>query len=122
MEILYILISYLIGNVSQADIVPTIQKAIGMELSGGESSLFDIPEDSCRIRYFYQLYDNDKNGQSRIVEWQIAPEGNERKYFTPTDREISSAGVISKHSDTCTYCAEHGLCSVDVPNSVSIMH
>ena len=108
--------------VSQADVIPTIQKAIGMELSGGESSLFDIPEDSCRIRYFYQLYDNDKNGQCRLVEWQIAPEGNERKYFTPTDREISSAGVISKHSDTCTYCAEHGLCSVDVPNSESIMH
>lgn len=108
--------------VSQADVIPTIRKAIGLQLSGEEMSLFDIPEDSSRIRYYYQLYGNDKNGQSRIVEWQISPEGNERKYFIPTDREISSSGVINRHSDTCTYCAEHGLCFVNAPNSESIMH
>ena len=73
-------------------------------------------------RMYYQMFDASSNGQSRLVEYTISPEGNERKYYHLTDREILPDGEIRQHSAFCAYCRQNGLEPLDLPNDASVMH
>lgn len=84
--------------------------------------IYSLTEGQAHERLYYQMYDGASNGQSRLVEYSVAPEGNARKNFSLTDREISPTGEISKHSETCEYCLANGTDPVDAPNSASILH
>ena len=71
---------------------------------------------------YYQMFDTAQNGQSRLVEYTVAPEGNERKYYQLTDREILPDGEIRQHSEHCAFCQQNGLAPLDLPNDASVIH
>ena len=105
------------------DLPKTILSALSLRTDNisGED-LFTLQEGQSRERLYYQMFDAAPNGQSRLVEYSVAPEGNARKYYTLTDREISSDGRISCHSDNCSCCRENGMEPIDAPNNISILH
>ena len=110
--------------VSQWDVRPEILFETGLTGDEGEKaeSIFSITPENAHERLYYQLYDTDVNGLSRLVEYSVLPEGNERKYFHLTDREFTSRGELVSHSAHCRWCEVHGTDPVDAPNNMSIMH
>ena len=109
--------------VSLADLQKTILAALGLpaETAEGEDIL-TLGSSRKSERLYYQMFDASANGQSRLVEYRVAPEGNERKYYQLTDREILPDGDMRQHSAFCTFCRENGLAPLDLPNDVSVMH
>lgn len=110
--------------VSQWDVRPEILYETGLTGDEGEDakSIFSITEEDAPERLYYQLYDADVNGLSRLVEYSVLPEGNERRYFYLTDREFTSQGEIVSHAAHCRWCEANGSDPVDAPNNMSIMH
>ena len=108
---------------SLEDLQKTILAALGLpaETAAGENILLlgDARESE---RLYYQMFDAALNGQSRLVEYMIDPEGNERKYYQLTDREILQDGEIRQHSAFCDFCRQNGLTPLDLPNDASVMH
>ncbi len=109
--------------VSLFDLQTTILSQMNIPTDGVEGEdMFSVQTGENRERRYYQMFDAASNGQSRLVEYTVSPEGNARKYYRLTDREISAVGEISRHSETCAYCRANGLEPVDAPNSASIIH
>ena len=109
--------------VSLADLQKTILSSLGMpaETVRGED-IFALGDNRKSERLYYQLFDASSNGQSRLVEYTVSPEGNARKYFCLTDREILPDGEIRQHSAFCSYCRQNGLAPLDIPNDASVIH
>ena len=109
--------------VSLADLQKTILTALDIpaETAEGENILAaDNTRESDRM--YYQMFDTAQNGQSRLVEYTVAPEGNERKYYQLTDREMLPDGEIRQHSEHCACCQQNGLAPLDLPNDASVIH
>jgi hypothetical protein len=109
--------------VSLADLQKTIIAALELpaEMADGEN-IFSLDETRESERLYYQMFDASVNGQSRLVEYTVAPEGNDRKYYQLTDREILPEGEIRQHSAFCAFCQQNGLAPLDLPNDASVMH
>ena len=84
----------------------------------------DIPETDTTNRLFYQYYlaEDAVGSKYRLIEYQIAPNGNDRKNFSLTDREITADGVEIVHYEHCEYCQANGMAPQDVPNDTCIVH
>ena len=108
---------------SQADLQKTLLTAMNMpaEEAPGED-IFALGQTRMSERMYYQMFDAAANGQSRLVEYTVEPEGNERKYYQLTDREILPDGEVRQHSAFCAFCRENGLAPLDLPNDMSVMH
>ena len=109
--------------VSLGDLQKTILAALNLpsEEVDGEN-IFLLGNTRKSERMYYQMFDASSNGQSRLVEYTISPEGNERKYYQLTDREILPDGEIRQHSAYCAFCRQNGLAPLNIPNDVSVMH
>ncbi len=103
----------------------TVMSAFGYNDDGryGVSNT-DISEGDRPERYFYQysLAEPNVNNKFRLIEYKIAPEGNQRKMFSLTDREIETDGTVVVHHENCAYCEEHGMETPDVPNYEGVLH
>lgn len=84
----------------------------------------DISETDTSDRLFYQYYlgEGVQGEKYRLVEYRIAPEGNERKHFSLTGREIGMDGTEYSHYEHCEYCQTNGMEPEDLPSDVRIVH
>ena len=108
---------------SHEDLQKTILNALKLNAEGTKGeNIFMLGNDRESERVYYQLFDTAASGQSRLVEYTISPEGNARKYYRLTDREILPDGESRQHSAYCSYCQQNGQEPLDIPNDMSVMH
>lgn len=79
----------------------------------------DTPE---RLFYQYNLQEGAVGDKFRLIEYRIAPEGNDRKMFSLTDRDIGRDGTVTIHHEHCVYCQINGMEPEDLPNDERIVH
>lgn len=68
--------------VSTDDVMPTVAQAVGVSVSDGDESVFDV-DDPNRVRYFYQL-SKDENGEHGVVEYRVVGNANDLSNWTRT--------------------------------------
>lgn len=103
----------------------TVASALGYNGDGKYGkSILDISETDTSDRLFYQYYlqEGVQGEKYRLIEYRIAPEGNGRKMFSLTDREIGMDGTETVHHEHCEYCQVNGMEPEDVPNDARIVH
>ena len=111
--------------VSHYDIHATIMDSLNLNTNEKYGkSMFNIEEGEQRDRIFYQYNLNESHEafKFRLVEWTVDSEGNARKYFKLTGKEIKIDSTVVNHFESCEYCIKNGTEPVDAPNSASILH
>ena len=111
--------------VSHYDIHATIMDSLNLNTNDKYGkSMFNIEEGEQRDRIFYQYNLNESHEafKFRLVEWTVDSEGNARKYFKLTGKEIKIDSTVVNHFESCEYCIKNGTEPVDAPNSASILH
>lgn len=93
--------------VSHHDFQPSVLYLTGLnnDKEYGDS-YFDIKEGEKRERLFYQYYLREDNieGNYRLIEYEIDPEGNKRENFHLTNVEYLPDGKKIPHKENCEYC------------------
>lgn len=109
---------------SQMHFQGTVAAAMGYDDGKYGVPIWSVSESDTSDRFFYQYYlqENPVAGKYRLIEYRILPEGNERKMFSLTDREIGIDGTEVVHHEHCEYCEQNGMEPQDFPNDKSVVH
>lgn len=109
----------------QTDFAATILELSGLnqEHKYGKS-VFEIPLESDRERFFYQYYLSESGDDSRyrLIEYQVDNKGNTRDHFHLTDVEYTDKGQKIQHSIYCKTCKGTDTENDNNSNPLAIVH